>query len=189
MAILAERGIPAFVLLLLAGASIALGAWARARSDTRRPPSLADLTIVATLIAIVVVGAFDAVLLLPAPVFFVWTILGALATTARPVRERPLGTAARRRVVLAAAVIGSVFVARALVQVVAMAVASGGDRDRLELAARVDPASYRLHIALAQEWRGAGRCDRARPHAERARDLFPNHPAPQVVLRACRGRR
>ena len=186
VAILAERGIPAFVILLLAGASVALGAWARARSGERRPPSFADLTIAATLIAIVVVGAFDAVLLLPAPAFFVWTTVGALASTARPIRELPLTPLARRRVVIAVAVIGGLLLARSLAQVTAMALATKGDRERMELAARVDPGSYRIHIGLAQAWRRAGRCDRARPHAERARDLFPSHPAPQVVLRACR---
>jgi Flp pilus assembly protein TadD len=67
-----------------------------------------------------------------------------------------------------------------------MGVAAGGERERLELAARLDPGSYRIHVALAQGWRRAGRCDRAREHAEHARDLFPNYPAPGAVLRACR---
>jgi hypothetical protein len=186
MAILAERGLPAFILLLLAGTSVALGAWARARSGPRRPPSLADLTIVATLLAIVVVGSFDAVLLLPAPAFFVWTAIGALASTARPIGELPLTPAARRRSLLAIGAAGGLLIAYSLAQVVAMALASGGTRAALERAALVDPGSYRIRIALAREWRRAGRCDRARPHAERALRLFPDHPAPRIVLRACR---
>ena len=179
-AILAERGLPAFVLLMLAGTTVALGAWARARSAARRAAALEDLTIVATLIALVVVAAFDAVLLLPAPGFFVWTAIGALASSARPIRELPLDGTARRRVGAGIAAIGGVLVLHALAQVFAMAIASGGDRPALELAARLDPGSYRIHMALAQEWRRAGRCDRARPHAERARDLFPHHPAPRA---------
>ena len=131
-------------------------------------------------------AAFDAVLLLPAPTFFVWTTIGALASTARPIRELPLQGAARRRVVAAVGATGGVLVLYALAQVFAMAIGSGGDRSAQELAARLDPGSYRIHIALAQEWRRAGRCDRARPHAEQARDLFPRHPAPHLVLRACR---
>jgi hypothetical protein len=173
---------------VLAGATLALGAWARARGDGRRPPALADLTIVATVIAIVVVGAFDAVLLLPAPAFFVFTTLGALASGARPIREIVLVPVARRRLMIGVGVIGGALVLRALAQVVAMAIAAGGSLEALERAARVDPGSYRIQISLAQEWRRAGRCDRARGHAERARDLFPDHPAPQVVLRACRRR-
>ncbi|HEU4524052.1 MAG TPA: O-antigen ligase family protein, partial [Gemmatimonadales bacterium] len=189
MAILAERGLPAFVLLMLAGTSIALGAWARARGDPRRSPSLADLTIVATLLALMVVGAFDAVLLLPAPAFFVWTAIGAMASTARPIRELSPPPAAHRRIMLSVAAIGGILVLRALSQVIAMAVAADGARDRMELAAHLDPGSYRIHIALAQSWRRAGRCDRARGHAEQARDLFPDYPAPGAVLRACGKRR
>ncbi|HEY7612666.1 MAG TPA: O-antigen ligase family protein [Gemmatimonadales bacterium] len=189
VAVLAERGLPALVLLLLAGATLALGAWARARGATRRPASIEDLTIVATLIALVVVGAFDAVLLLPAPAFFVWTAIGALASAARPIRELPLEGAGRRRAVAGIAAIGGVLVLHALAQVFAMAIASGGGRDALELAARLDPGSYRIHMALAQEWRRAGRCDQARPHAERARALFPLYPAPIILLRACRNAR
>ena len=189
IALLAERGLPAFVLLILAGTSVALGAWARVRGNPRRPPSLADLTIVATLLALIVVGAFDAVLLLPTPSFFVWTAIGALASTARPIRDLSPAPTAHRRVVHAVAAVGGILALRALAQVIAMGIAADGKRDRMELAARVDPGSYRIHIALAQEWRRAGRCDRAREHAERARDLFPNYPAPAVVLRACRKRR
>ena len=124
-----------------------------------------------------------------APAFFIWTVIGALTSSARPIRELSPPPAARRRIVLAVAAIGGVLTLRALSQVVAMGIAAGGERDRMELAARLDPASYRIHIALAQDWRRAGRCDRARAHAEQARELFPDYPAPAVVLRACRKKR
>ncbi len=184
MAMLAERGLPASLLLLSVGGSIALGAWARVRSGTRRTPALNDLTIVATLIAIVVVGAFDAVLLLPTPTFFAWTVVGALASTARPIGEIALPPRTRRRLLVALAIVGGLLLARSVSQVAAMAL-SAGSRDAMEWATRIDPSSYRLHMLLARHWRAEGRCDRGRPHAERARDLFPNHPAPRVVLRAC----
>ena len=189
MAMLAERGLPASLLLLAAGGSIALGAWARVRSGARHTPALGDLTIVATLIAIVVVGAFDAVLLLPTPTYFAWTVIGALASAARPIGEVALSPVARRRLALAVAVVGGVLLTHSLSQVAAMALSNGGRREALELAARVDSGSYRIHMRLAQQWRAAGRCDRARPHARRAGELFPNHPAPRAVLRACRGNR
>ena len=189
VAVLAERGLPAFLLLALAGGSVALGAWARVRSERGRPASLTDLAIVATLIAIVVVAAFDAVLLLPAPAFLVWTTMGALASTARPILEVALAPRARRRLRITVALVGGALLVHGLAQVTAMAIAAPNTPDALELASRVDPGSYRIHMALAQEWRAAGRCDRARPHAERARTLFPHHPAPRVVLRRCaRGR-
>jgi hypothetical protein len=75
---------------------------------------------------------------------------------------------------------------QSLSQVIALAVASSGSREALEIAAKLDPGSYRIRMLLAQEWRSEGRCDRARPHAERAGELFPDHPAPRVILRACR---
>jgi O-antigen ligase len=189
MAMLAERGLPATLFLLAVGFSIALGAWARVRSGKHHAPALADLTIVATVIAIVVVGAFDAVILLPAPAFFACTVVGALASSARPIRAIPLSAIARRRLKIAVAVVGAGLLMHSLSQVTAMALADDGSRAALELAAKVDPGSYRIHMRLAQQWRAAGRCDRARPHAERASELFPNHPAPRVVLRACGGNR
>jgi O-antigen ligase len=185
MAMLAERGLPASLLLVSIGASIALGAWMRVRSGARRTPRLGDLTIVATVIAVVVVGAFDAVLLLPTPTYFAWTVIGVLASSARPIREVALSPLGRRRLTVAVAAVGGVLLFHSFSQVAAMAVSDGGSREALELAARVDPGSYRIHMRLAQQWRAAGRCDRARPHAQRAHQLFPNHPAPQVVLRAC----
>jgi O-antigen ligase len=189
IATLAERGLPAALLLLSVGGSIALGAWARVRSLTRRTPALGDLTIVATIIAIVVVGAFDAVLLLPTPTFFAWTVIGALASSARPIREVVLSPLGRRRLMVAAAAVGGVLLIHSCSQVAAMVVSDGESREALELAAKLDPGSYRIHMRLAQQWRAARRCDRARPHAQRARDLFPNHPAPRVVLRTCGGGR
>jgi O-antigen ligase len=189
MAMLAERGLPASLLLLSIGGSIALAAWVRVRGGTRRTPALGDLTIVATVIALVVVGAFDAVLLLPAPTFFAWTVIGALATSARPIRQVALSPLGRRRLTVAVAAVGGVLLFHSVSQVAAMAIADGGSREALELAAKVDPGSYRIHMRLAQQWRAAGRCDRARPHAQEAGELFPNHPAPRVVLRACGGKR
>ncbi len=189
MAMLAERGLPASLLLLTIGGSIALGALVRVRSGSRRAPPLGDLTIVATVIAVVVVGAFDAVLLLPTPTFFAATVIGALASSARPIREVALPPLGRRRLTVAVAVLGGALLIHSFSQVAAMAIADSGSRQALELAAKVDPGSYRIHRRLAQLWRAAGRCDRARSHAQHAGELFPNHPAPQVVLRACRGRR
>ena len=189
VAMLAERGVPGLLLLGLVGGTIALGAWARVRGATRGPPALSDLTIVATVITVAVVGSFDAVLLLPAPTYFAWAIVGALATTARPVRELALDTGRRRRLLLAAAAIGSLFLLPAAARTVAMTVyATAERRERRELATRLDPGSYRIHMLLAQAWRAAGRCERARPHARAAAELFPHYPAAGRLLRLCGGR-
>jgi O-antigen ligase len=185
VATLAERGLPASLCLLLVGAAIALGAWARVRRGERYVPSLSDLAIVATLIAVVVVGALDAVLLLPAPTLFVWTTVGALASTARPIREVALTPARRRALVVVVAGVGGLLILRSSAQVVAMGLSDGGTRRQMEIASAIDPGSYRIHMVLAQQYRAARRCDLARPHAERAAALFPNHPAPRILLKAC----
>jgi O-antigen ligase len=189
MAMVAERGFLAFVLLALAGGSVAAGAWARVRRVAPSTPALTDLTIVATLLAVVVVGAFDAVILLPVPTLFSWAIIGALTSSPRPVREVMLSGRSRRLLMGGAALIGTLFICRSAAQMAAMRLYSSGKRDAMELASRVDPGSYRIQMLLGKTWLERGRCDRARPHAEAARDLFPNHPAPRRVLRACGGAR
>jgi hypothetical protein len=187
MAMLAERGFLAPILLLLVGGSLAMGAWARVRRGPRDTPALTDLTIVATMIAIGTVGAFDAVMLLPVNTLFGWTIVGALASSARPIGEIRLNRLSRRYLILAAAAVGVLFLWRSSAQVLAMSLFSKGGRTTMERASRVDPGSYRIHMLLAQTWEAAGRCDRARPHAEAAQALFPNYPAPRQVLRECGG--
>ena len=138
--------------------------------------------------AVVVVGALDAVLLLPAPTLFVWTTVGALASTARPIREIPLTPARRRALVGLVALAGAGLILRSSAQVVAMGLSDGGSPRQMELASTIDPGSYRIHMILAQQYRAARRCDLARPHAERAAALFPNHPAPRLLLKACSSR-
>jgi len=185
MAMASERGFVALALLLLTGATLALGAWARVRRGERHLPAITDLAIVATLLAILVVGAFDAVLLLPVPTLFGWTIVGALASSARPIREIPLTSRSRRHLMIGVAVVGALFVGRAATQTIAMSVFDGGERKAMERAAAFDPGSYRIRMLLGRAWARAGRCDRAVPHATAARDLFPNHPVPAQLLRAC----
>jgi hypothetical protein len=168
---------------------VAAGAWARVRRGSPATPALSDLTIVATLLAVVVVGAFDAVILLPVPTLFCWVILGALTSPARPVREVLLTGRSRRALMAGGALVGALFLCRSAAQIAAMGLYSSGKRDAMERASRVDPGSYRIQMLLAKTWLERGQCDRARPHAEAARKLFPNHPAPARVLRACGGTR
>jgi len=185
MAVASERGFVAAAFLLLVGVSIALGAWARVRQGESRAPALTDLAIVATLLSVTVVGAFDAVLVLPVPTLFAWTAIGALASSARPIREIPLAPRTRRILLAVVAVTGLVFVGRSLLQTTAMSVFTGGERTDMARAAVLDPGSYRIRMLLARSWVRAGRCDRAVPLARDAADLFPNHPAPRQLLRAC----
>jgi hypothetical protein len=183
MAIASERGFLALALLTLVGTTMALGAWARIRRGPRQIPALTDLAIVATLIATSVVGAFDAVLLLPVPTLFTWTIIGALASSARPIKEIPLTPKTRRGVLIGVGVVGLLFVGRSAAQTIAMSVFAGGERRSMEAAAKIDPGSYRIRMLLGRAWARAG-CDRAIPHATAARAV-PQPSAPVQLLRAC----
>jgi O-antigen ligase len=190
IASLAERGLPATVMLAGAVAALVLGAWHRWRAGphtTEGAESLALILIVATT---AVVGSFDAVLLLPAPTLFVWGILGLLARPPkRSVREIALNETRARRLGWTVAVLGALFAGRSASQLGAMA--ADGTHGRLadmERAATLDPGSYRISMLLGYAWRNRGRCDRAREHGARAQRLFPNHPAPRQLLAAC-GRR
>ena len=185
MAVASERGFPALILLALVGISTALGAWTRLRHRTANAPTLTDLTIVATMIVLAVVGSFDAVLLLPVPTLFAAAIIGALAVAARPIREIILTSTSRRWALAMAAVAGLLFVGRGAAQTLAMSLYDTGRLRTMELAAQVDPGSYRIHMLLGGIWLKAGRCDRAKPHAQAAQELFPNHPAPTRILRSC----
>jgi O-Antigen ligase len=185
MAVASERGFVALGLLLLVGAAIAMGAWARVRGGEQAMPALTDLTIVATVMAVGVVGSFDAVLLLPVPTLFAWTLIGALASTARPVREVPLSQRGRRGAIAVVALIGVLLIGRSAAQTVALGVFTGGEREDMARAAAIDPGSYRIRMLLARAWARAGRCARAVPLAQEARALFPNYPAPTSLLRAC----
>ncbi len=189
MAVASERGFPALLLIALVGITTALGAWTRVRHSGQREPELADLTIVTTLLALGVIGSFDAVLLLPVPTFFGWIIIGTLTSTAKPIREVILTSVSRRWAMGALMIAGLAFVARSVAGTAAMELYDTGKTRMMELGSRLDPGSYRLHMFMGALWLKAGRCDRARPHAESARRLFPNHPAPLRILRSCGGKR
>jgi hypothetical protein len=55
----------------------------------------------------------------------------------------------------------------------------------LERASLFDPGSYRIHLRSAQAYVDAGRCDRARPQARDARDLYPSAIIPRELLSQC----
>ena len=187
VALLAERGPLALVVVLVLGAALAVGAWRRWRQNSETTQGLEALVALLTLLVLACVSAFDAVLLLPAPTVFVGALLGALI---RPPRRSlltlQLSDLLRPRLAGGVALVGTLLTVQSLGQIAAMAVFTGSGKPATrEWAARLDPGSYRIHMLLAYEWRNRGRCNRARPHAEAARMLYPNHPAPRQLLAAC----
>jgi O-antigen ligase len=190
IASLAERGALATLALAGVAGALAIGAWRRWRMAPETTEGTESLALILILATTAVIGSFDAVLLLPAPTFFVWAALGLLARPPkRPVIEVELDPKRASKLALAVAAAGLVFAGRNGSQLWAMAAyGERGSVAAMERAARIDPGSYRIRMLLAYTWRNRGRCDLARRHAERARALFPHHPAPSQLLAACRRR-
>jgi O-antigen ligase len=187
-AYLSERGVLGCLLLAL----VMIGLMVRAVRDVGDAPGndpqrvLMSIALVGTLIATAVVGAFDAVLLIAVPAYFVWTLAGAL---------RPLTGGAEvelnvgRFVPALLAVVAAIVIGRSAAQVAAITVASTNARiDALARATVLDPGNYRLRMRLAQAYIARGDCVHARAQARAARDLFPSAAEPKRALAQCGGR-
>jgi O-antigen ligase len=179
IALASERGAAGVVAVVLLGIGLVWRGWRGIRSGGTR--GAAGALLIGTLAAVVVVGGFDAVLLLPVPALMIALVAGgALAQSAGDV---PPPTSSRRAWWLVPAVVVSVAAARSAQQVAAYAIAGdGSSRSALRWAARVDPMSYPIRIRLAKQ----GSCREARPHIDAVRRLAPNWPATVRVTRRCR---
>jgi O-antigen ligase len=193
VAYLSERG----VIGLGALGVVLIGLLRRAYKDVRstRPRAeMADsehvmmsMALVGTLAAAIVVGSFDAALIVATPAYFVWTMAGALA----PISDRTIVARPSLRFValLATVGFGIVAVGRSALQLAAIATFSANSRlSTIERAARLDPGSYRIHLKLAEAYVARGECARARPPARTARALLPNAAEPKRVLSQCGSR-
>lgn len=123
VALVAERGWAATLLLLLALVGVFVSAW-RTRAEDAAPSVASELlpfTLAGTLLITVVVGAFDAVLLIAAPTLIAWTAFGALSHSGRPRVTLAPSPRVRRWWITLGATIGVLIVVRSALQVVAMA--------------------------------------------------------------------
>jgi hypothetical protein len=183
MALVSERGFLALALVLLIGLGSALRAARQLFRAEEMHERLGGLTVIATLAGIATVGAFDAVLLLPWPIFFVAVALGALWTN--DATEQPERLSWRRgTMLLLVTLVACSGVVRSSGQLAAMTIYDADNRQgALVWAARFDPGSYRVHLRLAQGYRRnrEARCY----HAQAAHDLFPLAEAAQQLARRC----
>jgi hypothetical protein len=151
-------------------------AYATAASGTS--PAGAAAAVVGLLVAALVMGMFDAVLLLPAPSFFVWTIVGVLLPDPARIREWLPSPGLRRSLRLAAVVLVGLLIAEASLHAAAI-VTTHSSRSRATLAAavRLAPGEHRLQLLLAER----GSC----PAARRAAALLPHHASAQRLAKRC----
>ena len=188
IAMLAERGIPATLAFVLAMFGLAVLAFGAMRNALDLEEYLAPLALVATLAATLVVGCFDASLLLAPPTLFVWALLGALASPAATRLSIPLSAAtARGLVVVGGAIVVALLLSlRSATQLASMAMFSSANTiaayDRASIA---DPGSYRIQMRIAEIGAERGRCDLVKRHAMRAHNLFPAAPEPVHLLSGC----
>lgn len=186
MAVVAERGVPAFLCLALVFLGIAVNAGVALSRAHTAAELLPPLTLLLALVAAVVVSAFDAVVLLPASALLLWALLGALLPSGTVRRMIVLNGHRRGWLLAVTAVLGALIIARSAAQIAAMTVYNPDGRVAdMTQAARYDPGSYRVQIRLAEVYAGRGRCDLVRRHAQNARELYPAAPEPRRLLRRC----
>jgi O-antigen ligase len=186
VAFVAERGFVPTVALL--GAFMILFFSALRRWDELKDPDavLAQCVLVGTIVTTMVVSAFDVVLVLAAPSFLVWSILGATSGIRRNVREAKMSP---RALGLAAAMLmlfSVLSTARSVTEIMAMnAVGRGAYTAGWVTGALWDPGSYRINIRVADLYFRRGHCDTARRYARQALSLFPHSPAARRITRGC----
>jgi O-antigen ligase len=188
-----ERGL----LGLGAIAVVLLGLLRRAYADVRSTEPrgeipdeehvMMSMALIGTLVAAIVVGSFDAALIVAIPAYFVWTLAGALA----PPSDRTIvaQTWLRFAALLTTVAFGLVAVTRSIGQMAAIASFSANTHiATIERASQLDPGSYRIHVKLAEAYVARGECGRARAEARAARALLPNAAEPKRVLAECGSR-
>jgi O-antigen ligase len=176
----AERGFAATLLLALVFAAIAVHAFGQLHAAPSANEGLRATALLGILAATAIAGAFDAVLLLALPSFFVWTAVGAMWQPIPPAT----GTTHGRTwgaVMLALILASGAAAVRSALQLAAIEIhATRDDRAALEIAAKLDPGNYRLRLRLARLG-GDEKCT----HAVAARDLYPQADAASRLARGC----
>jgi hypothetical protein len=186
MTFLSERGVAAFVLLLLAMMALVADGLRGVRNGLDVEQRLAACALLGTIAVLLVVGSFDAVLLLPVPALIAWSLFGALSQPSRERAAIEMALMKRLFALVVIAALGAIVVVRSASQASAMALYSGTTRASvLERASATDPGSYRIHIRLAEAYLQRGNCSRVRAHATAARKLFPSAPEPRRLLADC----
>ncbi|MBE3074592.1 MAG: hypothetical protein IMZ75_06550 [Actinobacteria bacterium] len=186
MAFVAERGFIPSLALLGTFAVLFLGAFRGWRQLEDGDAVLAKLALGGTIVATMVVGAFDVSLLLAAPAFLVWTILGATSGVGSRGRDVALSRGYWALATAAAMLIMVASTVRSATQTLAMAtVGRGGHTAGWVEGAVWDPGSYRINLRVAELYAARGRCTTASKYARRAVGLFPNAPGPKRIARRC----
>ncbi len=181
-ALVSECGVIAGLAAILLAVALVWRGVAALRTHGER--IVAGATLLASLATLLVVGSFDAVLLLPIGLLFVALSTGALLelSDGGSALSPPVRWAASPAVTAAIVALLGLCALRSTLQTTAYVVAgSGRSLRRLSWAARLDPGSYPIRIALAQRLD----CRDARTHIIAALRLAPDWPASELAARRC----
>ncbi len=186
VAFMSERGFVAAAALLVMFALIflrALRGW-RALSDT--DAVLAQIAVAGTIVATLVVSAFDVALLLPTQAFLIWSVLGAGSGNHEEFSEIRESPKSHTLSALALLLVLALSMARSATQLAAMAnVGFGGLTAGWVRGATWDPGSYRINMRVAELYLARGKCSVARAHARRAAALLPLASPPRRIIARC----
>lgn len=191
VAFISERGVLPTLALAGAFAVLFFGAL-RKWSQLKDPDAvLAQCVLAGTIVATMVVSAFDVVLLLAAPSFMVWSVLGTtsgIRDTSGLRRGREVKISPKALSIAAAAIFVVVLAAsaRSVTQARAMSkVGRGGLTAGWVRGAMWDPGSYRINLRVAQLYSRRGHCSIARSYARQAVALFPLSPEAKRIRKIC----
>ncbi|HZK78625.1 MAG TPA: O-antigen ligase family protein, partial [Gemmatimonadaceae bacterium] len=191
VAFVSERGLIATLALLGVFGGLFVASIRKWKEAPDPDAVLLKIALAATITAAIIVSCFDAALLLAAPAFLVWGILGAASGGSRSASAEgghQLDLSSTRWSVIAAAtmIIVALSVARSATETTAMTVIGyGGQTANWARGAAWDPGSYRINARVAELYANRGRCAKARPFAKQAARLFPSAVTPKRVLRRC----
>ena len=186
VAFISERGIVPTVALLGVFAVLFYGSLRRWSELETGDAVLAQLVLGGTIVATMVVSAFDVVLLLGAPSLLVWSVIGATSGIRHEGREAKLSPRAWGFAAAGLLFVALLSTARSATQTVSMmAVGRGGMTAGWVNGAAWDPGSYRINLRVADLYYRRAHCGTARGYARRAEGLFPHASVPRRILNGC----
>ena len=185
MAVLSERGLPAFLVwtTLIAGLAFAgLAGWSRL--DVPLDERLRAIAAAAVVIVVAAEGAFDAVLLLATPTLIFWGTMGALLPApALAPASVPLGRGRRAVLSLLVLATGLATAEYSALKIASMAAYNAGQLGR---AVSLDPGSFRARLRYAQLMMSRTSRTRGCVEANAALALFPRSPDAKRVASGCK---
>ncbi len=183
VAFLSERGLVPTLSLMGVFVILLYGSVRRWSELENADAVLAQLVLAGTIVAALMVSAFDVLLLLAAPSLLVWSVLGATSGIRHEGRERRLSPRAWGLASAGMIAISLLAAARSATQTVSMmTVGRGGMTAGWVAGSDWDPGSYRINLRIAELYYRRGNCSTARVYAHRAQRLFPHaYPARRVA--------